>query len=123
MGTEWQHRPWLGGGRAGGSVCAVQLGAVQFGPGRNIYGVQGARLNPLGLFLRTSTPCTWGMILGAGRPACTPCWLRGPASPRFPCHYRAETAAVAGRFINHDGAADCNALRNQRAGGNEYRLD
>jgi hypothetical protein len=31
------------------------------GTGRNRYGVQGAHLNPLGLFLRTSTPFIWSI--------------------------------------------------------------
>jgi hypothetical protein len=33
-----------------------------FLPGRNRYGVQGAHLNPLGLFLRTSVPFIWRML-------------------------------------------------------------
>ena len=32
------------------------------GSGRNTYGVQGAHLNPRGLFLCTSTPRTWGIL-------------------------------------------------------------
>ena len=55
--------------------------------GSNREGVQGAHLNPLGLFLkplglflRTSIPVIW-RILSAFLRARTP-WLRGPVSPR-----------------------------------------
>jgi hypothetical protein len=56
--------------------------------GRNIQGVQGAHLNPLGLFLthlglflRTSTPFIW-RVLSAFSPAWTPCVAERTCSPQ-----------------------------------------
>ena len=40
----------------------------RYAPGRKGWGVQGAHLNPLGLFLRTSTPCIWVMAYSECRP-------------------------------------------------------
>jgi hypothetical protein len=53
---------------------------VWYRPGRNRYGVQGVRLNPLSLFLCTSIPCIWS-ILSDRLPSWTP-WLSRPVSPR-----------------------------------------
>jgi hypothetical protein len=72
-----------------------------FAAGRNRYGVQGAHLNPLGLFLCTSTPCMW-RILSACLPAWTP-RLRGPVSPRFaePTSGRATLALDVNQLFYH----------------------
>jgi len=37
----------------------------EFSPGRKRYGVQGAHLNPLGIFLRTSIPFIWRILSAA----------------------------------------------------------
>ena len=57
----------VSGGRA---VCACAYGwaGETCAAGRNKYGVQGVHLNPLGLFLCTSTACIWS-ILGACLPS------------------------------------------------------
>ena len=50
------------------AVDEVLTSQAMLVPGRNRYGVQGAHLNPPGLFLRTSTPFIW-CILSAFLPA------------------------------------------------------
>jgi hypothetical protein len=45
-----------------GKVTFAQFKKWWFEPGRNRSGVQGAHLNPLGLFLRTSIPFIWCIL-------------------------------------------------------------
>jgi hypothetical protein len=57
-------------------------------------------LNPLGLFLCTSTPCIWG-ILSAWLPSCTP-WLRGLFLPGTLCLLACAAVVYARRKGERD---------------------